>query len=346
MKRILLLFLIISITGCASTSQGSFIRKPSKSSYIDIDSFCQENNFQYSYDTIDDIVTMHSPEKEIKLLLNSPVVSIAGSILNFKNAPLYYQGNIFIPRQIENVINSREFVVFKPLFAIKTVVIDPGHGGKDPGAVSPRGLKEKIINLQISKYLKQELQKQGFKVFLTRDKDNYLSLRQRVDFARKNNADLFISIHTNSSHSQKLSGAEIYYLLPSRINSRERSIRLARSEKFQGKDIGFDVEAMLWDLIITKNYSFSVELSDALYFAFKDFGFKVRSPKKAPFYVLRYAYVPSVLVETGYLSNYYEEKALRGKHYQKQIAQAVTAGVMKLKKRYATVGRTKRTDLN
>ena len=78
-------------------------------------------------------------------------------------------------------------------------------------------------------------------------------------------------------------------------------------------------------------------IRDSLYLAFKNFGFNVKVPKKAPFYVLRYAYVPSVLVEAGYLSNRYEEKALRKKHYQKQIAQAIALGISSLQTHYTVV---------
>ena len=266
--------------------------------------------------------------------MGSFVASYDGSIFYLKKPPVYSKGKIFIPRQLEEAITTRKLVSFKPIINIKTIVIDPGHGGKDPGAVSPRGTREKNINLIIAKYLKTQLQAKGFNVILTRSSDTFLTLRQRVDFAREKNADLFVSVHTNSNNSSKVTGSEIYYLTPSRVNSRERSIRLAKTENFKGKTMPFDVEAILWDLMISKNHTFSMELSNTLYFSFKDLGFKVRSPKKALFYVLKYAYVPSVLVETGYLSNPYEEKALRKKHYQKQIAQAIALGISALQNRY------------
>ena len=334
MKKIFLVFLLTFTAACATTSGSINSLKVSSSDYVDLESFCQKNNFKYTFDTLDEIVKIYSPGKEVKILLGSFVASYDGSIFYLKKPPIYSKGKIFIPHQLQEAISARKLVSFKPIINIKTIVIDPGHGGKDPGAVSPRGTREKNINLIIAKYLKAQLQAKGFDVILTRSGDTSLTLRQRVDCALKNNADLFVSIHANSNRSSKVTGSEIYYLIPSKVNSRERSIKLAKTENFQGKTMPLEVEAILWDLMISKNHTFSMELSNTLYFSFKDLGFKVRPPKKAPFYVLRYAYVPSVLVETGYLSNAYEEKALRKKHYQKQIAQAIALGISALQNRY------------
>jgi len=334
MRRICIILLLIFTNSCATASyRGSAVRV-SNSDYIDIDSFCKEYNFEYSFDTIDDLVKLYSPDKEIKLLLNSSVGISGGSIFYLKKPPVYLRGKIFLPRQLEKIVTSLEFVSFRPLFAINTIVVDPGHGGKDPGAISPRGFYEKAVNLRVSKYLKEELERMGFKVILTRTRDVFLSLEERANIAKRHNADLFISIHANSNHSRKVSGVEVYYLTPSHLRARERSIRLARSENFQGKSMPIDVKAILWDLLIRKNYGFSVELSNIFYLTFKDLGFNVKPPKKADFYVLRFAYVPSVLFEMGYLSNRYEEKALRKKHYQKRIAQTIALAVSSLKKRH------------
>jgi len=326
------------LSGCAATSRGYKAAEVSASDYISLEDFCGKHGLEYQFDTIDDVIRVFSSEKEVKVLLNSVVGSADGTVFYLKKAPVYFKGEILLPRQLEKIVFSKDFAVFKPLFSVDTIVIDPGHGGKDPGAVSACGLYEKTVNLAISKYLKDRLEKEGFKVFLTREKDVYLSLQDRVDIAKKRDADLFVSIHANSNRSKKVSGVEVYHLSPTQLNSHERSIKLAKSEDFKGKDISCGAKAILWDLLITKNYSFSVEFSNILYFNFKNLGFKVKPPKKAPFYVLRYACTPSVLVEAGYLSNHYEEKALRRRHYQKQIAEGVALSIMSLKNRYANAG--------
>jgi len=186
----------------------------------------------------------------------------------------------------------------------------------------------------------------GFKVILTRNKDVFVSLAQRANIAKQHNADLFVSIHANANRSRKVDGVEIYYLSPAHLKAQERSVRLARSENFQGKSMSLDTKAILWDLLIRKNYCLSVELSDIFYLTFKNLGFNIKPPRKAPFYVLKYAYVPSILIEMGYLSNVYEEKTLRKKYYQKQIAQAIALGISSLKRRHTTVNSENYVNLN
>ena len=318
--------------GCATTSSRSGSLAISTKNYIGLDDFCSRYNLNYKFDTLSDIIVLYSPEKEINLLLGSKVGILDGSVFQLKNPPLYRKSRIILPPDLKEIITSEKITAFKPDFTVKTIVIDPGHGGKDPGAVSRSGLKEKDVNLKIAKYLKEELQKKGFKVFLTRNSDIFLNLPQRVDFARKHSADLFVSVHANANRSKKVNGTEVYYLTPSRLKSHERSLKLAKQASPDGQNLPFDVKAILWDMQISKNYSNSVEAGEALCRSFKKLGFNVKPPKKAPFYVLRYAYTPSILVEVGYLSNRVEEKALRKDYYRRQLAQAIALGITSLNK--------------
>ena len=354
MRKVFIISLIVLFSSCATVPRRGGTVRVSNSDYIDIAGFCKKCNFEYSFDTIDDLIRIYPSDtlkgmvssKEIKLLLNSSVGMLGGSIFYLRKPPVCCRGKIFLPRQLKKVITSGKFVSFRPLFAINTIVIDPGHGGKDPGAISAGGLMEKTVNLIVSRYLKEELEKMGFKVILTRNRDVFLSLAERSNIAKQCNADLFISIHANANHSRKVNGIEVYYLDPLRLKAMERSARLAKSESFQGKNMPVEVKTILWDLLITKNYGFSVEISDILYLTFKNLGFNVKPPRKAPFYVLRFAYVPSVLFEMGYLSNHHEEKALRKKHYQKRIARTIALAVSSLKRRHAAVNNKNYADLN
>ncbi|MFA5336847.1 MAG: N-acetylmuramoyl-L-alanine amidase [Candidatus Omnitrophota bacterium] len=334
MRRLYFLLIILFFTACATTSGRYASTGYRQSDYVYIGDFCKKHNLQYDFDTLDDVVKIFSSGKDIRLILNSNVIYFNGSSSTLSGPPQYSNGRLFVPRDIEKIIFSKEPAFSKSIFTIKTVVIDPGHGGKDPGAISCRGMKEKDLNLKIAKYLKEELEERGLKVILTRDRDVYISLQGRVNVAKRNKADIFISIHGNSNRSKRFRGAEVYYLSPNRFNSQERALKLAKSEKFRLKKINPDIEAILWDLSLTKNYSLSVEMSHSLYFSFKNLGFSIRPPKKAPFYVLRLAYVPSVLVETGYLSNKYEEKWLRKASYQKQVAEAIALAIVSMNKQY------------
>jgi len=335
MKRIILFFILIFFISCATTSRRSTERIFSKEKYINIDSFCKKYDLEYDYDTIGDIVRIHSDGQQIKLLLNSSIGSFNETVFALNNKLLYKDGLLWVSKDLDKIFSKDKPITLRPTFQIKTIVVDPGHGGKDPGAISVRGLKEKDINLAVSRYLKQTLEGYGFKVILTRDRDTFLSLEQRTEIAKQHKADLFISIHANSNRSKSVTGAEVYHLLPSRVNSTKRALRLAKSESFFGHKISGDVETILWDLSIRRNFSSSVELSNILYFTFKKLGINIKPPRKAPFYVLRFAYVPSVLVEIGYLSNYQEEKILRKKYYQKQIVNAISQAIISLDKRFA-----------
>jgi N-acetylmuramoyl-L-alanine amidase len=329
MYRVIAFLFVIFFTACATVPRGGGPSGYAAGEYFDIDSFCKKYNFRYTFDTLDDIVNLSSAVQDIRLFLNSPAVYYNGSFLNLKNSPFYSKGKIYVPRELERFISSKPNVI-RPSFSIHTIVIDPGHGGHDPGAISCRGTKEKNLNLSVAQHLKEALEDKGYKVFLTRYGDTFLSLQERVDIAKEHNADLFISIHTNANRSRSLDGVEVYYLSPSRLNSEERAIALANEKGFWRGDLPLDVKAILWDLSLIQNYTLSIDFSQGLYSAFKHLGFKVRIPKRAPFYVLRLAYVPSVLVEIGYLSNIYEEKILRRTSYQKQIAEAITLGVVSM----------------
>lgn len=335
MKRAIIIFLIIFLGGCATVPQ----RREAFTSrdFINIEEFCKKYGAQYNFDTVDDIVTISSKSREAKLLLNAPLVSLNGNVFGLAKAVTYSAGVIYIPAEIEKLFVSREKAGFTIPFFIKTIVIDAGHGGKDPGAIAKSGLTEKGLNLTVAKLIKEALEERGFKVILTRSGDIFLSLQERVDIAKRHNADLFISVHTNSNRRRLVRGVEVYYLLPSRFDSEKQAISFAKEGDFWPKGLSFDARTILWDLALTKNYALSIESSRSLCTAFKNMDFKVRSPKKAPFYVLRCAYVPAVLLEIGYLSNRYEEKLLRSRYYQKQIAEAVALGVSTFNERHSAL---------
>jgi N-acetylmuramoyl-L-alanine amidase len=330
-----LLILTAGLSGCVTVpyvQQGS---TPSVGrGLIPVSELAAKNGLSYDYDTLSDIVKLSGPDKDIRLVLHSLAAYANGASFYLSAPPQYQRGVILVPADLMEALSSRQGASLRPVFTIKTVVIDAGHGGKDPGALGSGECCEKIINLKVAKYLELELKKRGFRVMLTRSSDIFLELSERVEVARKNSADLFISIHANSSNSSQLSGVEVYYLSPDRFNSRERAGELAGSGVGARREMDFDTRAILWDLKLTKNYSLSVEFAQMVYAAFKNLGFEVKTPRKAPYYVLRLAYVPSVLVETGYLSNRYEAKILSKPYYQQHIARTVASAVVAMNKEY------------
>jgi N-acetylmuramoyl-L-alanine amidase len=174
------------------------------------------------------------------------------------------------------------------------VLIDPGHGGKDPGAVGLGGLREKDILLPISKRIAQVLQQNGVQVVMTRDSDYFVTLPGRVKLAERANADIFVSIHANAVGPGRsdVSGLETYYY-----------------------DSGLGLARTVHNSILQ-----SVNVKD-------------RGVRRARFFVLRKSSMPSILVETGYLTGRDDNAKLRSSAYQNQMADAIARGILQYLKR-------------
>lgn len=215
----------------------------------------------------------------------------------------------------------------------RTIVIDPGHGGKDSGAIG-NGLKEKDLVLKISQFLGDELKNMGYKVLFTRNKDVFINLKDRTAFANKKNADMFISIHINAGPKTKsgslLSGVETFFLSPARS---ERSKNAAALEnKGDIEDMNhFSQETYLNFLnrekIIASN-KVAIDIQKHMLNKVQaKYNVKDGGVREAPFWVLVGATMPAILVECGYISNKNDSKNLASREYQKLIAEGVANGV-------------------
>ena len=208
--------------------------------------------------------------------------------------------------------------------SVKTIVIDPGHGGKDPGAVSQVG-QEKQIVLNLSKVLRDVLVKKGYNVQLTRATDVFIPLRNRTQFATDQKADLFISIHTNASTSRQAAGIETYYLaLASDESARLTAMRENAGAKYSMKELDALVGRILKESKSTESRRLAQLIQTQLT---SEKQVKNRGVKHAPFVLLIGTKVPAVLVEVGFISNPKEGKKLTTKVYQRQLATAIAAGI-------------------
>ena len=214
----------------------------------------------------------------------------------------------------------------------KIIVIDPGHGGKDPGALG-NGLKEKTIVLNTAKKLGELLKKRGYKVHYTRSNDTFINLKSRTAFANKKNADMFISIHTNAAPNKKqapnFSGVETFFLSPARS---ERSKNAAALEnKGDLEDMNeFSQETFLNFLnrekIIASN-KLAIDIQGYILNSVQKFKSKDGGVREAPFWVLVGATMPAVLIELGYISHPDEGKLLGKNEYQNALANGIANGV-------------------
>jgi len=217
-----------------------------------------------------------------------------------------------------------------------TVVVDPGHGGDQEGARSPRGEKEKDLALAIARRIAQRIKKMGGKAILTRTGDIAVPLANRAAIATALRADLFLSVHLNSMpsaeqrrHSQ---GIETYFLSAdasdthaSAVAARENADRLAGEP---GADPDDPVAGILDDLQDAASLQGSSRLAYALHEKLvARLGAEDRGVKQAPFYVLAGARMPAVLLEVGFISHVDEARRLRSREYQEQVAEAVAEGI-------------------
>lgn len=216
----------------------------------------------------------------------------------------------------------------------RVIVIDPGHGGVDPGAVGPRGTSEKSVVLKFAKTLQGSLQATGrYVVLLTRNKDTFVSLRDRVRFARQRNADLFISVHADSISRGNARGSTVY-TLSERASDREAAELAAkenRTDIIAGVDLGEEsdeVADILIDLAQRETNNHSVQFAKKLVKELPKATKMTRRPHRfAGFRVLKAPDLPSVLLELGYISSRHDEKLLRSNRWRSKMAKAVVKAV-------------------
>ncbi len=201
------------------------------------------------------------------------------------------------------------------------VVVDAGHGGKDPGAIGPTKLREKTVTLEIAKQLARFLKRRGVKVVMTRSNDRYISLKERSDLANRLKADLFVSIHANASRNRKANGSQVF------IYNREASSRhAAEAAQLENQDANY-LEIIKDDLRQSVHELASVNAAGFVSQQIGKLGMDVKRIERAPFYVLAKSHMPSILVETAFISNYKEERQLRSRGFCKKLAQGIFDGV-------------------
>ena len=214
---------------------------------------------------------------------------------------------------------------------IRRIVVDPGHGGHDPGAVGPNGLQEKDVVLAIGLKLRELFREElGVDVVMTRSTDVFIPLEERTAIANKVGADLFLSVHANAAPNRTAAGIETYYL---NLAKTDKVAQLAAKENGTTLEKVSVLQAILFDLMANYKLNDSAHLADEVQ---KSLHKKIRTRysdvknlgvKQGPFYVLVGASMPSILVETAFLSNAAEESRLRDSAYQDMTANGIFEGV-------------------
>jgi N-acetylmuramoyl-L-alanine amidase len=323
--------------------------------YIDIDQMAAIWKANVKEERTDKRIYLNLYDEQFIFLTHSVYFSYKNTDYKMAYPLLSHGGKYLLPAEFITVTlpylfkdkvkwNGKKLTITKPQDnTIKTIVLDPGHGGKDPGAVGKR-LKalEKDVNLAVSLKLKSYLEKElGVNVLMTRSDDRFVSLVERTKFANENKADLFICIHTNASKNRASKGVEIYYLSTAKTTEARAVEALENSvvELYEGGQEAIrkydDLALILSDIMQAENLEQSNNLALKLQM---NTCAGTKSPdrgiKQANFYVLRGAFMPAVLVEMGFISNSVEEAFLVNLQYQERLARTIFEGIKSFKYRY------------
>ena len=289
--------------------------------------------------------------------IGEPVKNKTRIVLETTNIPSFDEGFYLAPskteknwrfvidlKQTSTTKDTQKQSVLTPISTTQTankqkllkplIVLDPGHGGSDPGAISASGKYEKNLTLKMAQETKKALEKTGkYRVLLTRDKDKALALRERINFAHKNKADLFISIHADSAKNKKAKGLSVY-TISEKASDREAQLLAERENKADiilGIDLSNElpeVSNILIDLAKRDTMEKSAHYANLLVNKMaKNVTLLKDAHRYAGFVVLKSPNIPSVLIEIGYLSNKQEEKLLQKQSYREKLANSIVQAV-------------------
>jgi len=289
-----------------------------------------KNISQYKYKNIKAFRIGQYNKKSLRIVIESLVTSKALYAVNGKVLTIYlpiHKSSKKITTKkttIKKVKKSKSICSKRPI-----IIIDAGHGGRDPGAIS-RGRKEKHITLSIARKLKRKLQAKGYKVLMTRKKDRYLSLTQRTDFANRHKGSIFISIHANAGPKKKsrhhvYKGIEVFYLSLRNIKRVKRKRSFYRGKRVYSRHT---YRQMTSRLKIRKSRKLSIHLKRELFKSLrKKYRVIDKGIKRSDFWVLLGTKMPSILIETGFLTDKQEGRRLVNNHYQNLLVTGIANGV-------------------
>jgi N-acetylmuramoyl-L-alanine amidase len=331
------------LAGCATApvKESLPVYSLNGSSYYPLSALCQSRGISLNYDIYTRTANLIKDNHTIDLMVGDNLVLLDKRALLLKHPVDMHHGMVIVPLQFKELALDPIFKVAgvpvitrkAPLsLFVKKVVVDPGHGGRDPGAVGRTGLKEKDVNLDIAKRLAKRLKQEGVEVVMTRNTDVFIPLGKRVELANNSRADLFISIHANANKTRSGHGLEVYYVSPT-VNDSTRALYAAKYSHLNLDNSFFSgdsqtLRAILWDMIYTYNRAESIVLGREICRAAGDsLDIRVIGVKDARFEVLRGARIPAILVEVGFLSNAKEEQLLKDGYYRDKLSQSILEGV-------------------
>jgi len=324
------------ITGCATVSTD---KNALSKSDISLKNLCEASRINWNWDSVAQVITLHINGRQAKGLVGSDVVLLDQEKIVLSRPIRFERSTILVPADFkEKVIDRYRSKTIEPVPTfgykkVREILIDAGHGGKDPGALSKRGVKEKNVVLDIAIRVKNTLQQHGFKVKMTRQSDVFLTLQERTKLASYGKTDLFVSIHANANPSRAVQGLEVYFAPDlseedKREDPRQENLKLM-IKGLDMKKTDSTLEKILADMLYTQKQNQSSALARQLLMGVSSYAkVKNRGVKEARFFVLRNTLIPAVLIETGYLTNTKEERLLTTKAYRQKLAHGIAHSIL------------------
>lgn len=313
--------------------------------YLPLQSLCQRTQAACQWDRRAQTVTVQLGALQMAGKENSPSVTINGIPQRLAGPIVVYRGVLMVPRVLEDWLSKIGLQPAIPPAAaaganvIRRVILDPGHGGHDPGATGPTGVREKEVVLDLARRLRDHLAARGVEVLMTRADDTFVSLGGRTRLAAEQQADLFLSIHANASRNKRVHGVEAYYLREAQDGSGwawSAAAQAAPPMEGRALDQNRTLKAILWDLAHAEHRREAVELGMRFCRTLREqLQLRSRGVRGARFHVLRTATMPAVLLEIGYLSNPEEERRLADPAFREAMAGALADGALHYLHQYA-----------
>jgi N-acetylmuramoyl-L-alanine amidase len=325
--------------------------KIKEAEFIPLIHICRAYGVSYSWDSLTHRVRLYNKGKLLTIMMNESVVDIDGVLNQISHPPQMNDGTFVVPKSILDlpwwgpVEKPKPKIVQPPVtekikkYVIDTIILDPGHGGKDRGAFGNNGTKEKDLTLLFCQKLKKELERRGITVLLTRNRDFFVSLADRAKMANNSEADLFLSIHANAHPSSRAHGFEMFYLSNS-VNDRSRVRDMIENKSCKADDLSvipdkYKSDPTLWDIVLTENRREAIKLAKFIDKSVKNKDIaKNRGVKGARYYVLKWVDKPAVLIELGFLTNHNEEKRLNDAVYLDKFVQSIVLGIVEYRNEY------------
>lgn len=334
-RWISLIYLSLFIAGCAVAPPQPMVIVYKE---VFLNQLCAQYDIPWERSLKGRTVTLHGPLETAQFTLGTSTVRLGNQDIALSAQVRAVNESIVVPTDFKRKVIEplmRRGPITKQVHKARQreVMLDAGHGGKDPGTRGKSGLQEKEVVLDITKRTKRFLEKHGFKVHMTRTQDKFVSLKKRTEMSSKARIDLFVSLHANASPESSAHGLEVFTARPLDLDGRREAQRRSNYRRLF-KDLAMQrnhkiLGSIVDDLMYTHKQAMATRLAMTVASETSEsLATHNRGVKTAGFFVLRNTLIPAVLVEIGFLSNPREERLLSSKAFRQKVARGVAKSII------------------